>query len=331
MTKSFRLLAAFSLMSVLATPLHATGLDLSRDDVSEFVARMETSHGIPADETRRLLGQAEIQPRIIEAMSRPAEKVKPWHEYRQIFITDKRIRAGVDFWSERESDLERIAAETGVPAHIIVGILGVETFYGRITGKYRVIDSLVTLAFEYPPRSKFFTSELEQFLLLAQEQDLDVLDATGSYAGAMGGPQFISSSYRAYAVDASGDGQVNLWTDWTDIIGSVANYFAEHGWQPGGPVADRIDAAPPEAVISKGLALDKTTAELRQSGLRPQGDDDDKVMVFSLEATTGPEYWIGYRNFYVITRYNRSSMYAMAVYELGQEVRSLRETSADGS
>lgn len=331
MTKSFRLLTALSLMLVFAMPLRATGLDLSRDDVSEFVARMETSHGIPAAETRRLLGEAQIQPRILEAMRRPAEKVKPWHEYRQIFITEKRIQAGKDFWSEHESDLDRIAAETGVPVEIIVGILGVETFYGRITGNYRVIDSLATLAFEYPPRSRFFTSELEQFLLLAREQDLDVLEAMGSYAGAMGGPQFISSSYRAYAVDASGDGQVNLWTDWTDIIGSVANYFAEHGWRPGGLIADRIDGSPPEAALSKGLALDKKAAEIRQLGLQPDVEDDEKVMVFSLEAATGPEYWIGYRNFYVITRYNRSSMYAMAVRDLGREVRALREATSDES
>jgi membrane-bound lytic murein transglycosylase B len=318
-----RLLALASLF--VFSPLQAGGsLDMARSDVNSFVSRMESAHGIPAEETRRILSRAEIQPPILEAMERPAEKVKPWHEYRQIFLTDQRISEGVAFWNNHREKLEGISAETGVPAEIIVGILGVETLYGRVTGRYRVIDALSTLAFEYPPRSAFFTSELEQFLLLSREQGIDPLTATGSYAGAMGGPQFISSSYRAYAVDASGDGRIDLWEDWTDIMGSVANYFTAHGWQSGERIVARIPGDIPNSELSDGLSLDRPASRLVDYGVPPDGGD--KVMVFALESEDGPEYWVGFKNFYVITRYNRSNMYAMAVYELGHAVRTRLET-----
>jgi membrane-bound lytic murein transglycosylase B len=319
----------------LVTGLAQAGqtVDLSRPDVRTFISRMESEHGIPATESEQVLAGAEIQPRIIEAMSRPAEKVKPWHEYRAIFLTDKRIDAGVAFWAEHATDLARISEETGVAPEIIVGILGVETFFGRITGSWRVIDALATLAFEYPPRASFFTAELEQYLLLVREQRIDPLAATGSYAGAMGGPQFISSSYRAYAVDAGGDGRVDLWDDWTDIIGSVANYFQAHGWQPGGAIVAPVVAPVPEGVLSNGLKLDREVAGLQATGLDFQLPDDagDKAMVFRLDMENGPAYWVGFRNFYVITRYNRSPMYAMAVYELGQEIAARRGDAGHGS
>jgi membrane-bound lytic murein transglycosylase B len=274
---------------------------------------------MPAAETREILASAEIQPPILEAMERPAEKVKPWYEYRQIFLTDQRIAEGVEFWRNHRDLLDDISSQTGVPPEIIVGILGVETFYGRITGRYRVIDALSTLAFEYPPRSRFFTGELEQFLLLVREQGIDPLTATGSYAGAMGGPQFISSSYRAYAVDTSGDGRVDLWSDWADIMGSVANYFTAHDWQRGGKIATRIDGQIPENLLSDGLALDRTGSQLAPYGV--DAEDHEKLMVFSLESEDGPEFWVGYNNFFVITRYNRNNMYAMAVHDLGRSVR----------
>lgn len=312
----------------LAAP---TAVDTSRQDVASFIDLMESRHGIPAAETRQILATAEIQSRILEAMRRPAEKVKPWHEYRQIFMTDKRIDAGVTFWRTHEATLSRIQSETGIPAEIIVGILGVETLYGKIKGSYRVVDALATLAFEYPPRSKFFTSELEQFLLLTREQDIDPLTATGSYAGAMGGPQFISSSYRAYAVDSGGDGKVDLWDDWEDIIGSVANYFSRHGWRPGQPVFARLSGDPGDWAMSDGLKLDRSVSDLRANGIDvdPTGRADDEVMIFSLEEADGPSYLVGYRNFYVITRYNRSNKYAMAVFELGQAVRARFEQATD--
>ncbi len=329
MIDPIRLRLLVLVMLSLSAPLQAgTGLDVNREDVATFINNMERSHGIPASETRRILAAAEIQEPILEAMRRPAEKVKPWYEYRRIFLTDKRIDEGVAFWKAHGDTLRSTAEATGVPPEIIIGILGVETLYGRITGRYRVIDALSTLAFEYPPRSRFFTSELEQFLLLAREQSIDPYSATGSYAGAMGGPQFISSSYRAYAIDASGDGRVDLWEDWSDIIGSVANYFAAHGWQRGGRITARVPGEVPSSKLSDGLKLDRAAAEVGEYGVPVDGEN--KLMVFALENEEGPEYWVGYPNFYVITRYNRSNMYAMAVYDLGRAVKSRME-AGDGA
>jgi membrane-bound lytic murein transglycosylase B len=318
---------------VAATPAVAErALDLDQPVVVEFVERMRVEHGVPAAETLAILGSAAVQPKILEAMRRPAEKVMPWHEYRQIFLTDKRIDAGVAFWDEQRETLERVQEETGVPPSVIVGILGVETFYGRITGGYRVVDALATLAFEYPPRAKFFASELEQFLLLMREQEIEPLTATGSYAGAMGSPQFISSSYRAYAVDGSGDGRIDLWNSWPDVISSVANYFTAHGWKAGGAVVAAAAAPVPAGSLSDGLRLDRTVAGLRDVGVAVDGAaGDDPAMLFELEGAAGPEYWVGFNNFYVITRYNRSNMYAMAVYQLGQAVSERRAEARSGT
>lgn len=306
----------------LLAPGVGHALDTSKPEVQVFVERMVSEHGFSEEESLQILGQAEIQPRIIEAMERPAEKVKPWYEYRKIFITEKRIAAGVEFWDTHRELLERISAETGVPPQIIVGILGVETFYGRITGSYRVLDALATIAFEYPPRSKFFTRELEQFLLLSREQGIDPLSATGSYAGAMGGPQFISSSYRAYAADGDGDGRIDLWQSWPDVVASVANYFKAHKWQTGERVVTRANGSVPQTALSQGLRLDQTPSALAAAGVDfdCNGDTGDKAMLFELEQESGPEYWVGFKNFYVITRYNRSNMYAMAVHQLGHEI-----------
>jgi membrane-bound lytic murein transglycosylase B len=315
-----------------ATHAHANDpLDLTSPALVEFIDRMETQHDVPRDRTIGILTEARVQPRIIEIMSKPAEKVMPWYEYREIFLTDKRIDAGVEFWSTHEETLARITAKTGVPAEIIVGIIGVETFFGRITGHYRVIDSLATLAFEYPPRSKFFTSELAQFLLLADEHGIDPLAVTGSYAGAMGGPQFISSSYRAYAVDGSGDGRVDLWSDWSDIIASVANYFMVHGWRPGGPVMSPVSGTVPKDAISNGTRFDREVGALLDTGVKfePADAKTAGAMLFALEYKAGPEYWVGYKNFYVITRYNHSVMYATAVYELATSIRQRREAGVD--
>ncbi len=311
-----------AVLVALLAPGFSHALDTSRPEVRVFVERMVSEHGFSEEESLKILGQAEIQPRIIEAMDRPAEKVKPWYEYRKIFITEKRIAAGVEFWGTHRELLERISEETGVPPQIIVGILGVETFYGRITGSYRVLDALATIAFEYPPRSKFFTRELEQFLLLSREQGIDPLNATGSYAGAMGGPQFISSSYRAYAADGDGDGRIDLWQSWPDVFASVANYFKAHKWQTAGRVVTRANGDVPQTALSKGLRLDQTPSGLSAAGVEfdCDGNTGDKAMLFELEQENGPEYWVGFQNFYVITRYNRSNMYAMAVHQLGREI-----------
>ena len=208
----------------------ALAFNTDRTNVREFIDRMVEEHSYDRDSVTRIIAAAKFKESILEAISRPAEKTLQWHEYRDIFLTGERIRAGADFWREHCETLERISNETGVSVEILVGIIGVETYYGRITGNYRVLDALATLAFDYPPRSRFFTKELEQFLLLIREEGMDAADATGSYAGAMGRPQFMPSSYRAYAVDSTEDGKRDIWTNWTDVIGSVANYFVRHGW-----------------------------------------------------------------------------------------------------
>lgn len=301
----------------------------NRAEVVEFVDEMVDKHDLDRAWLNSLLAQARYQQSIIDAISRPAEKTLEWHEYRKIFINSKRISAGVDFWRDNKATLAQISAETGVPERIIVAILGVETYYGRIKGNYRVIDALATLAFDYPPRSKFFRSELEEFLLLAQEEQLDPLSPKGSYAGAMGSPQFISSSYRNYAVDGNGDGRRDLWEDWNDIMASVANYFRRHGWRAGEPIVTQVrkPGASASSLLSERADLGTTIMQLKSHGVRfkTRLDNGQPAMLFMMQADSGPEYWVGFRNFYVITRYNRSLMYAMAVNELGDAVAARME------
>jgi membrane-bound lytic murein transglycosylase B len=294
------------------------GNPLARD----FIDAMVSQHGFNQGELRGLLKRAERQQAVLDAISRPAEKTLTWAEYRRIFVTDKRTRAGVDFYRENESLLKRAESEFGVAAEVIVAIIGVETFYGTYKGKYPALSTLATLAFDYPPRSKFFRSELEQYLLLAREEQFDLHAIMGSYAAAMGMPQFISSSYRRYAVDFDGDGKRDLWNSRADVIGSVANYFAAHGWQRNQPVTDRCPAKGDAwAALADGKLKPGHRAEsLRAAGLSPRGDGPFTVMDFAGE--DGRECWIGEHNFYVITRYNHSSMYAMAVWQLGQTIRA---------
>lgn len=318
------------LLALNASAAAANTYDSSQSQVAAFVEEMVERHSMNRAWLNSLLGEARYQQSIIDAISRPAEKTLEWHEYRKIFVNEKRINAGLTFWREQEQTLRAVAAETGVPEKIIVAILGVETYYGRIRGSYRVIDALATLAFDYPPRSKFFRSELEQYLLLSQEEQLDPLAPTGSYAGAMGSPQFISSSFRNYAVDGNGDGRRDLWDDWDDIIASVANYFSRHGWRAGEPVAVKVAAPGPEGLklLSERAELGTTIMGLKSSGIRLRSslDNGQPAMLFRLQAEAGPEYWVGFRNFYVITRYNRSLMYAMAVNELGNRIAARRKS-----
>jgi membrane-bound lytic murein transglycosylase B len=291
-----------------------------------FVERMVADHGFDEDELRTTLEAATIEQRILDAISRPAERVVPWFEYRNIFLTDKRIAAGVQFWKDNAATIERLAAEYGVAPEMAVGIIGVETFFGQIMGRYRVVDALSTLAFAYPPRAKFFASELESFLLLTREEGVDVFQPLGSYAGAMGAGQFIPSSYRAYAVDANGDGRRDIWTDWEDVVGSVANYFKRHGWKAGHPVVDR--ATRPQAWSgpepANRLELDSTIGALREMGYVFTTDQpaSSPAAVLSFEAEGGgSEYWVAHHNFHVITRYNRSPKYALAAHQLSQAIR----------
>ena len=211
----------------------AVYIDIEQTEVALFIEEMVKQHEFNRDELNKTLAAAEIRQSILDAISRPAEQTLNWAAYRKIFITPERIRAGAAFWRENHEILTEIADSSGVPEEIIVGIIGVETYFGRITGNYRVLDALSTLAFQYPPRATFFNKELKHFLLLVREEGMDVTDATGSYAGAMGRPQFMPSSYRAYAIDSTGDGKRDIWNNWADVAGSIANYFNAHGWRTG--------------------------------------------------------------------------------------------------
>ncbi|HLS98652.1 MAG: lytic murein transglycosylase B [Porticoccaceae bacterium] len=292
----------------------------------QLVERMVADHDFDREALLDLFAKVEKKQSIIDAMERPAERVKPWHEYRKIFIQEQRISQGVEFWRHNADDLARAQREYGVDPAIIVAIIGVETSYGRITGSYRVMDALATLAFDYPKRSPFFTKELENFLLLTREQGKDPLSLKGSYAGAMGYGQFMPSSYRNYAVDFDGDRKIDIWNNTSDAIGSVANYFVRHGWRSNQPVAIRATARAgyTEAGLNELKVPDATLDDLRQRGFAPAAgglDADVAAVPLRLELENGEEFWLGFDNFYVITRYNHSYRYAMAVYQLSELIR----------
>lgn len=298
----------------------------SSDAYNTFVEKMVMEHGFEEAYIRDSLARAQKNSAVLDAISRPWE-AKPWYQYRPIFITDARIEKGVEFWNEHRELLSSVEQKTGVPAHIIVAIIGVETYYGKFKGKYPVLDALYSLAFYYPPRSKFFTQELEQFFLLTREEQLPLTELKGSYAGAMGWGQFISSSYRHYAVDQDGDGKRDILSNPADAIGSVANYFVRHGWRSGEDVAYPLANIPEDVdkLVSKTLKYSYTWQHARESGVTVEGSpsiaDDTKVKVFQFEQADTHEYWLGLPNFYVITRYNHSPLYAMAVYQLSEAIR----------
>lgn len=316
---------ATALLFLLPVAFPAAALDRSREDVRAFVDEVAARHGLDRAWVEETLDEAALQPRIIELMTRPAERTKPWHEYRDHFITEERVRAGVDFWTAHRERLESVQRATGVPAHVIVGILGVETYYGRITGSFRVLDALSTLAFDYPPRSDYFRAELEQFLLLSREEDVPPRSVKGSYAGAMGYPQFMPRSYRAYAVDGDGDGRRDLWGSWDDVIASVANYLAQHGWRAGEPVLAGASLPFPDdtaELVAGSINTNETVGSLRRKGLEfesPLADESPAVFI-QVAGNDGPEQRAGFHNFSVITRYNRSVLYALAVNDLGETV-----------
>ncbi len=328
MTKNelFCSLGAIVLLANCAFAADKAFVDLKQANVVEFIEEMVQTHDFERDALATVLAKAEIKADIIRKISTPAERTLTWGEYRKIFITPERVNAGVAFWQENKTMLDRIALETGVPVEMLVGIIGVETYFGRITGKDRVIDALATLAFEYPPRAKFFRNELMQFLILAREEELDPTVPMGSYAGAMGRPQFMPSSFRAYAVDSTGDGKRDIWNDWADVSGSIANYFVEHGWRSNEEVATmatlgsgwRGDVPAP----TNTLKADDTVASLSKKGVLFTTDlcADSKGQLLTYEGDDGIEHWVGFHNFFVITKYNRSVMYALAVHQLGQHI-----------
>jgi membrane-bound lytic murein transglycosylase B len=307
----------------LAGSQPAAALNTHRADVKAFVAQMADQYGFKKRVVRKWLGAAQSQPAILEAMERPAEKAKPWYEYRPIFITERRIREGTEFWLAHRQELDRASVRSGVPPEILAAILGVETYYGRLTGTYRVLDALATLAFDYPPRAKFFRDELAQFLLLTRDFNMDPLTIKGSYAGAMGAPQFMPSNYRRFAVDADADGRIDLWTNWSDVCASVGNYLRQHGWNEGEPVLAEASVDPGADLDGRKLTLDETVASLRAKGVNfdtsmPAGAP---ALLIAADQPEGEQWRVGYNNFYVITRYNHSALYAMAVYELAAAVK----------
>ncbi len=319
------LLALVSLAcGVFAGVVHA---DYSQTPAGKaFIADMVVKHKLNSADVSATLRKAKRNDRVLELISKPAEKRLEWKGYSKIFLTDERIDAGVDFWSENEEILARAEKEYGVPASIIVAIIGVETFYGRISGGFRAIDALTTLAFDYPPRSSFFRSELAELFLLAQENKLNINELEGSYAGAFGMPQFISSSYRAYAIDFDGDQRNDLWQSVPDVVGSVANYFKRHGWKNGQSVVEKtqITKAALSLVVDNPRPL-TSQRELADAGIYPKRKGTGKYSLLQLQAHEGTEYWIAHHNFYVITRYNHSNLYAMAVHQLSQKIKSRKE------
>lgn len=323
MLKNLQSLTA--LLSPLAAFIAAPALafDIKRPEVRSFIETMTREHGFDRAKLEALLKSAETRQPILDAISRPAERVVPWHEYRERFLTEKRIHQGADFWLAHGEKLKQI--QDPQLADVVVGILGVETSFGRITGRYKVLDALVTLGFDYPPRSQFFLSELREFLLLSREEKVDPATALGSYAGAMGAAQFISSSYRRWAVDGDGDGHRDLWNSWDDVVGSVANYLLAHGWANGQQVV--VDATLEDPDLSRfdiKLALNETVQSLREKGVKFDTElpPDAPAMLVVAEGKQGPVYRVGFNNFYVITRYNRSPMYAMAVHDLGAAIQN---------
>lgn len=321
-------------MTVLGLTLTITppafGDIADRSDVRDFIDTMVKKHKFKKSSLVKSFRQVDINQKIIDAITRPAE-AKPWYEYRPIFITKKRINGGVEFWKKHDAALSRAYKTYGVPPEIIIAIIGVESFYGKHKGRYSVLESLSTLAFNYPKRSRFFKSELEQFLLLAREEKMDPLKIKGSYAGAMGKPQFISSSFRSYAVDFDGDGKRDLWDNTDDVIGSVANYFARHKWRKDQPVTTKasVNGKSYKSLVKKGIKPHTRLEAMLKKGISIEDDfpTNQKAALIELELKNGVEHWVGMDNFYVITRYNHSQLYAMAVYQLSQAIKEKRNIS----
>ena len=295
-----------------------------RADVKNFISEMVNQHGFDRGYLEAKFASAKRLDNVLESIAKPAEKELTWKQYRPIFVTDKRSNKGRKFIKEHRATLERAEKEYGVSLEIIAAIIGVESYYGKRTGRYTVFDSLTTLGFDYPKRGKFFKSELKHFLLLSKEENIDIETMTGSYAGAMGMPQFISSSYRRYAVDFDGDGKRDLWNSIEDVIGSVANYFSEHGWVTDATVTIPVTVAN-KSIVRKQNTLKPyaTIDQFKKQGVKFDASLDGKQMasLFKFEGKRGDEYWLGLKNFYVITRYNHSELYAMAVYQLSDKLK----------
>ncbi len=295
------------------------------DSFNRFIQQMVAKHRFNESELRTLFKAVDIQQPILEAMTKPAE-AKPWYQYRDIFMTEARINGGVEFWRANHTALKAVEQQYGVPAEIIVAIIGVETKYGAHTGKYRVIDALATLGFAYPSRSEFFLKELENFLILSRQEHIDPLQPMGSYAGAMGFPQFMPSSFLAYARDFDQDHKRDIWQNSSDAIASVAHYFAANGWQRGGAIAVQVSASGDayRQALGKGVKPDMKLGQLRKLhvNIPARLGDQQTGKLLGYLLLDHEELWLGLHNFYVITRYNHSPLYAMAVFQLSEAIKA---------
>jgi membrane-bound lytic murein transglycosylase B len=323
---------ACAALLLAVVPATSIALDEQRAEVQSFIQQMADRHGFAPGDLGEVFARVEARPSIIDLMKRPAEKSKPWHEYRALFLTERRIARGAET-ARQQSEALQLAAQRGVPAQYLLAITGIETFYGEIIGRHRVLDALATLAFDYPPRSPYFRGELEQFLLMSREEAMDPLAPVGSYAGAMGIPQFMPTSFRTWAVDGDGDGRRDLWGSWHDVFASVANYLKSHGWRDGEPAMVRADVTGADlAGLEFGkLALSETVGSLRKRGV---GFDTTlpetaPAVLIQLAGADGPEFRVGFTNFYAITRYNRSQLYASAVNDLAEALAATWRTRAE--
>lgn len=295
-----------------------------REEYEVFIEEMSSKHGINAVLLRRLFAQVKPVPSIIRAMNAPSTS-RPWFEFRKNHVSAVQINGGVKFWSAHGATLSRATREFGVPEEIITATIGIETHYGGYTGSFKILDALATLAFDYPKRAAFFRGELEQFMLMGRDMALDLASLRGSYAGAMGIPQFLPSSYRKYAIDFDGDKRADLWKSVPDVIGSVANYYKLHEWQSGEPVVvPAAVSATPDPALTDDITPKTPITAFRKLGIQPAGpvNDDALAALLPLETESGVQYWFGLKNFYVITRYNRSTNYAMAVWEIAQGIKA---------
>ncbi|WP_321528949.1 lytic murein transglycosylase B [Sedimenticola selenatireducens] len=323
----------------LATLLYWQGAVLAApptDQVEELIQDLAAEKGYPTQTLRELLQGASRSQLVIDSLNRPAETIHTWKTYRPIFLKQNRIEEGVAYWEKHRETLERAQAIYGVPPEIIVAIIGVETFYGKRPGTISILDALYTQAYHYPKRYQFGRSQLKAFLQILMEERMEPAMAVGSYAGAMGTPQFIPTSYLSYAVDFDGDGKRDIWGNDADVIGSVANYFSKHNWREGEAVALPVRAVEPGhpyyvEPAQRATPPDKPLADLAQVGIvtgPTPVTTDAKATLLHLQGAEGAEFWLGLDNFYVITRYNHSNLYAMAVYQLSQEILALKNGSA---
>lgn len=300
---------------------------LQRKDVQEFIRNVVKQYHLNRSEVEHTLSQVKIEKPVITSIKHPKEK-KPWTDYQKLFLTQQRIEEGVRFWNTHHQALARAEKKYGVPAKLVVAILGVETHYGQRQGTYRVLDSLATLSFNFKARARFFKKELANFLVLCHEQGFNPTTVLGSYAGAIGQPQFMPSSYRHYAVDFSNDGKIDLRNNTTDAIGSIANYFSKHGWQPNQGVVEPaiLEGKTYTKLITNAKYAKHRINQLQRHGIKNSpGDGIKRASLMALKSKSSQEYWLGYPNFFVITRYNTSKQYALAVYQLAEAIETAKK------